>query len=90
MKEYRLFIEKAMNDLPARTSEIFKLCREEGKSYEEAAMLIGVSKHAIKNHMVAAMKKLNMIIEKKLDITLALLTCLAAIQQLFYFFATLR
>lgn len=90
LKEYQLFIDKVIASLPSRTCKVFKLCREEGKTYEEAASTLGVSRHAIKNHMVSAMKKLSTVIEKKLDITLALLFCYYTTQQLFYFFATLR
>lgn len=88
-KEYSKFISKAINNLPLRTYEVFHLCREEGKSYKEAASTLGVSRNAIKNHMISAMKKLSSVIEKKLDITLCLCLLYQVSHKLFYFFTTL-
>ncbi|QNL50193.1 RNA polymerase sigma-70 factor [Olivibacter sp. SDN3] len=72
-KEYNQFIDMALYEMPERTLKIFKLCREEGKSYEEAAATLGVSRNAIKNHMVKAMKTLSHVASDKLDITLVLI-----------------
>lgn len=71
-KEYSNLINRTLKNMPERTMQIFKLCREEGKSYEEAAALIGVSQNAIKNHMVSAMKTFKKMIAQRLDITLIL------------------
>lgn len=55
-KEYLHFIEEVLTTIPTRSRKIFKMCREEGKSYAEVAEEIGVSKNAVKNHMVSTMK----------------------------------
>jgi RNA polymerase sigma-70 factor (family 1) len=45
-------------ELPTQRQEIFKLCRFEQKSYEEAAVVMGISKSTVNDHMVKAMKYL--------------------------------
>ena len=72
-KEYRYYLNKAIEQLPERSKEIFKLCREQKKTYEEAASIIGVSKNAIKNHMVFSMRQLRQTIEGELGISLSIL-----------------
>lgn len=71
-KEYADYLQKVLATLPARSREIFKLCREQGKTYDEAASALGISRNAIKNHMVATMKVLSSAVEKDLGISLSL------------------
>jgi RNA polymerase sigma-70 factor (ECF subfamily) len=70
-REYMLFLQQTLDTLPQRTRRIFRLCRDEGKSYEEVAALLGISRNAVKNHMVQAMKVLKTYVEKELGIPLA-------------------
>lgn len=72
-KEYLQYLEKALSDLPPRTREIFRLCRQEGKSYEEVACALGISRNAVKNHMVGSMKILSASVKKDLGISLSIL-----------------
>jgi len=72
-KEYLLFIENTLATLPQRSREIFALCREQGKTYDEAAKELGVSRNAIKNHMVLTMKVLSSKVESELGISLSVL-----------------
>lgn len=72
-KEYLEYLEKALAALPLRTREIFKLCRQEGKSYEEVAIALGISRNAVKNHMVSSMKVLSASVKKDLGISLGIL-----------------
>jgi RNA polymerase sigma-70 factor (ECF subfamily) len=75
-KEYINFIKKGIADLPARAKEVFTLCREEGYSYDEVSAQLGISRNAVKGHMVASMKKLKAYAEKDLGISLSLLVVL--------------
>jgi len=78
-KEYLRFLNRVLNTLPQRSREIFALCKEQGKSYEEAASILGISRNAIKNHMVYTLKVFRYSTEKELGIPLSLLlVCLAA------------
>lgn len=71
-KEYVLFLRKILSKLPERTREIFKLCREQEKSYEEVAKSLNISRNAVKNHMVHSMKVLSSSIKKEFGISLTL------------------
>jgi len=54
--DYRKFIEKAMQTIPPRSREVFRKCREHGMSYEEVAAEMGISRNAVKKHMVASIR----------------------------------
>lgn len=72
-KDYILFLKNTLNSLPPRTREIFKLCREEQKTYEEVAKSLNISRNAVKNHMVQSMKVLGSSIKKEFGISLSLI-----------------
>jgi RNA polymerase sigma-70 factor (family 1) len=72
-KEYQAFLNRILASLPARSREIFSLCREQGKSYEEVADILGISRNAVKNHMVYSMKVLRNSVETELGISLSVL-----------------
>jgi RNA polymerase sigma-70 factor (ECF subfamily) len=72
-KEYRLFLDSILATLPERTRYIFSLCREQGKSYEEVADTLGISRNAVKNHMVLSMKIISSSVKRDLGISLSLL-----------------
>jgi RNA polymerase sigma factor (sigma-70 family) len=44
-------INEAVNKLPNRIKEVFRLCRYEGKSYEEAADIMGISIQSVKDYL---------------------------------------
>lgn len=75
-KDYLLFLKNTLNNLPERTREIFKLCREEQKSYEEVAKTLNISRNAVKNHMVQSMKVLGSSIKKEFGISLTIIIAL--------------
>lgn len=72
-KEYLNFLNRILDSLPERSREIFSLCREQGKSYDEVASILGISRNAVKNHMVYSMKVLRNSVEKELGISLSVL-----------------
>lgn len=53
-KESRIIIEKAIETLPPQRKTAFVLCKMEGKSYEEAAEIMGISVSTVSNHLVKA------------------------------------
>ena len=57
-KEYLRFIQKALTSISPRSREVFRLCREQTMSYEQAATELGISRSAVKKHMVAVMRNL--------------------------------
>ncbi len=54
--QYRQFIEEVLQSLPAQTRTVFRLCREEEKSYDEVASCLGISRSAVKKHIVRSHK----------------------------------
>jgi RNA polymerase sigma-70 factor (family 1) len=57
-KERTQLLDKALAQLPAQRQLIFKLCRIEGKSYEEAASLLNISTSTVSNQLVKATKNI--------------------------------
>jgi len=54
--EYKKFIQDVLNSMPPQTREVFRLCREQSKSYDEVAAILGISRSAVKKHMVRSHK----------------------------------
>ncbi len=57
-KEYFQELKKRVEALPSQTQRVFALCREENNTYEQVAEKLGISRNAIKKHIVRANKKL--------------------------------
>ena len=47
-------LQQAINALPPRRRQVFQLCKLDGKSYEEAALELGLSTSTISDHIVKA------------------------------------
>jgi len=54
--EYQRIFENAVERLPAQRKRIFRLCRQEGRSYEEVASELHISRNTVKEHMVLGTK----------------------------------
>jgi RNA polymerase sigma-70 factor (family 1) len=52
-------IHHAINELPARCKLIFKLIKEDGLTYKDAAELLSVSPKTVENQMAIALKKID-------------------------------
>ncbi|QIP13477.1 RNA polymerase sigma-70 factor [Spirosoma aureum] len=68
VKEYQQFLQTILDSLPPQSRAVFKLCRQQDKSYDEAAQILGVSSNAIKKHMVRSMKVIKFAVEKDMGI----------------------
>ncbi|SMD02192.1 RNA polymerase sigma-70 factor, ECF subfamily [Pedobacter africanus] len=55
-KETAAILDKAIQALPPQQQKIFNLCKMEGKSYEEAASILGISSATVGNQLVKAVK----------------------------------
>lgn len=65
-KDYLAFIEKVLAGLPEQTRRVFRLCRQQHKTYDEAAAVLGISRNTVKKHMVRTMKVLKDAAENEL------------------------
>jgi RNA polymerase sigma-70 factor (family 1) len=71
--DYAAFLQRELIKLPERTREIFRLCRQQGYTYAEVATELGISKNAVKNHMIFSMRILKDAVEKELGVSIATL-----------------
>lgn len=55
-KEYDRLFHEALDRMPPQRLNVFRLCRQEGRSYDEAAEILGISRNAVKKHMVLGMR----------------------------------
>lgn len=69
--EYREFIIRKLEELPPRSREIFRMCREQSKSYDEVAAELGITRDAVKSRMVHAMKMLKNSVKKEIGLPFA-------------------
>lgn len=71
--EYMRFIDNVLSKLPPQSQQVFNLCRQQYKSYDEAAQILGISRNAIKKHMVRSMKVLRSAAESELGVSMSIL-----------------
>lgn len=62
-KETQTLINEAVSNLPEQRRKAFTLCKLEGKSYEEAAQIMGISPNTVHNHIVKAAKSVKVYLE---------------------------
>lgn len=53
-KESNMLFNQAVENLPPRRKQIYKLCKIEGKSYEEVSRSLGISISTVNEHIVKA------------------------------------
>ena len=57
LKETQSILNQAIASLSEQQSQIFTLCRIEGKSYKEVSEMLGISVHTVSTHMTRASKR---------------------------------
>nr|WP_121272906.1 RNA polymerase sigma-70 factor [Pedobacter schmidteae] len=72
-KETSAIIQQAISKLSDQQRKIFTLCKIEGKSYQQAAHLLGISVATVNSHMVNAMRSIKTYLYKNQEIGIALL-----------------
>ena len=61
LQEYELLIERihhAVEELPAQTRNVFKMCFLEGKKYQEVGVEFGITVNTVKAHVMKALRLL--------------------------------
>lgn len=71
-REYERLFEEALSKLTTQRLKVFRLCRQEGKSYDEAAAILGISRNAVKKHMVLGMRFIEDYVYRHGDIFMAI------------------
>ncbi|MBS7562804.1 RNA polymerase sigma-70 factor [Mucilaginibacter sp. Bleaf8] len=57
--ECRQLISKAVNQLSPQRQLVYRLSKEDGLNYDEIAAQLNLSKHTVKNHLMAALSFIN-------------------------------
>ncbi len=70
--DYMQYIQRTIKTLPPRTREVFRLCREEHHTNEETAAKLGISRNAVKKHMIRSIKLLKAAVERGLGISISI------------------
>ncbi|UEG52165.1 RNA polymerase sigma-70 factor [Mucilaginibacter daejeonensis] len=70
----RQLLNEALEKLPPQRLAIFKLCRLQGKSYQEAAQELGISASTVSNQLVQATRSVKEYIFNSKTLTLLLIS----------------
>lgn len=76
-KQYQKLLESAIDQLPPQRREAFILCRQTGKTYEEAAAIMNISRNTLKQHLSLAVKSIKEYLLEHGDISLLMLVIIA-------------
>jgi RNA polymerase sigma-70 factor (ECF subfamily) len=79
LEAYDRLLDAALDILPPQRRKVFELCRQQGRTYEQAAEELGVSVNTVKDHMSHALKALRAFLRDNGDIAMVILI----IEQLF-------
>lgn len=74
-RETQALLIKAIEHLPPQRKQVFKLCKFEGKSYQEAADILGISTSTISNQIVAANKSVKEFFLLNTDLAILFISC---------------
>ncbi|NIG55422.1 RNA polymerase sigma factor [Chitinophaga sp. Cy-1792] len=72
-RQYEALLQQAIDSLPPQRREAFILCRQQGRSYEEAAAMMNISRNTFKQHLSLAVKSIRDYLLAHGDIGLLLL-----------------
>jgi RNA polymerase sigma-70 factor (family 1) len=61
--DYNEIVEQALDTLTPQRRAVYRLCKQEGKSYREAAEQLGISTHTVKEHLANAIADLRTFIQ---------------------------
>lgn len=61
-KEKELLVRLAVEQMPSQRKRIFTMSRYQGKTNDEIAKTLGLSKHTVENHLTLALKELREIV----------------------------
>jgi RNA polymerase sigma-70 factor (family 1) len=82
-RERRELLERAIGRLSPQRREVFTLCRIEGKSYQEAAELLGISSSTVSNTLVKANSSVRQFLFRAKDGLLLLVAAYLVLSRLY-------
>lgn len=70
-------LQEAIYRLPQRKRQVFELCKIQGKSYQEASVILNIASNTVKEHITEAKKFIKKyVLEKYSRSTLGIILCL--------------
>jgi RNA polymerase sigma-70 factor (family 1) len=66
-------VEEALDALSPQRRKVYELCRQKGKSYNEAASEMGIAPNTVKDHMSKALSALRQIVQNRGELTIILI-----------------
>ncbi|MDH7460016.1 RNA polymerase sigma-70 factor [Chitinophagaceae bacterium 26-R-25] len=69
-QQYNVILSAAIERLPPQRKKVFKLCRLEGKKYEEVATELNLTRNTVKEHMVLAVRSIREYVGRHADMEL--------------------
>ena len=66
--ELKQKIQESINQLPPKAKLVFKLIKEDGFSYKEVAKILNISVKTVDAHLVSALKKITVILNKEFNL----------------------
>ena len=76
-KEASALLMQAVDQLTPQRKQVFQLCKLEGKSYEEAAAIMGISIATVNSHMTKSLQSIKEYVLKNQDLVVLILTAYA-------------
>lgn len=73
-KEASALLKQAVDQLTPQRKQVFQLCKLEGKSYEEAAAIMGISIATVNSHMTKSLQSIKEYVLKNQDLVVLILT----------------
>lgn len=83
-EEYQQMTDRAIGHLPTQRQAIFKMSRNEGKSYEEIAATLGISKNTVRIQIIKSLKSIREFMLLNADIPSGILTLIVFSQGGFF------
>jgi RNA polymerase sigma factor (sigma-70 family) len=66
--ELKIKIEQTVNQLPPKGKLVFKLIKEDGLSYKDVAEILSISVKTVDAHLVSAVKKITLVLNKEFNL----------------------
>lgn len=57
-QQYQQLLDNAVSRLPVQRQRVYRLCRQNNKTYDEVANELGISRNTVKEHMMKAVQDL--------------------------------
>ncbi|HRE52484.1 MAG TPA: RNA polymerase sigma-70 factor [Flavitalea sp.] len=69
--EYRQWLHNVLKEMNPNMRQVFQLIRQESRTYDEVAELLGISRNTVKKHMLRSLKIIRTRLDDELGLSLA-------------------